>query len=74
MKSRAFTFIELMVVLAVITVLAALLLPALVRTREIGRSTACLSNLHQIGIALQIYVTDNQNVLISGWSNISDFG
>lgn len=46
-----------------ITVLTALLLPALTRTREIGRSTACLSNLHQIGIALQLYVQDNQNLL-----------
>lgn len=63
MRIKAFTFIELMVVLAVITVLTALLLPALSRTREIGRSTACLSNLHQIGIALQLYVQDNQNLL-----------
>jgi len=63
MRKRAFTFIELMVVLAVITILTALLLPALTRTREIGRSTVCLGNLHQIGIALQIYVQENQNLL-----------
>ncbi len=63
MKARAFTFIELMVVLGVIAILAALLLPALIRTREMGRSTACLSNLHQMGIALQLYVSDNQNLL-----------
>ncbi len=63
MKRGAFTFIELMVVLAVITVLTALLLPALSRTRETGRSTACLSNLHNIGLALQLYVQDNQNLL-----------
>jgi len=53
-----------MVVLAAITILTALLLPALSRTREMGRSTACLSNLHQIGIALQLYVQQgNQNLL-----------
>ncbi len=63
MRKSAFTFIELMVVLAVITLLTALLLPALSRTREIARSTACLSNLHQVGIALQLYVQDNQNLL-----------
>lgn len=63
MKVRAFTFIELMVVIAVIALLAALLMPALVRTREITRATACLSNLHQIGVALQLYVSDNQNLL-----------
>ena len=64
MPSRAaFTLIELLVVIAVIGLLAALLLPVLHRAKESGRSTACLSNLHQIGIALQIYVDANQNHL-----------
>ncbi len=60
---RAFTLLELLVVMAVISILAALLLPALGRARESGRATACLSNLHQIGIALQLYVQDNHNRL-----------
>jgi prepilin-type N-terminal cleavage/methylation domain-containing protein len=59
----AFTLIELLVVMAIIGVLAALLLPVLSRTKESGRSTACVSNLHQIGIALQIYVDGNNNRL-----------
>src|SRR5438270_6517750 len=63
MRTRAFTLIELMVVLAIIGVLTGLLLPVLNRTRETGRSAACLSNLHQIGIGLQIYVQENQNNL-----------
>src|SRR3954454_19197506 len=63
MGKRAFSLIELLVVIAIISLLAALLLPALARTKETGRSAACLSSLHQIGIALQLYVQDNQNRL-----------
>lgn len=58
---RAFTLIELLVVIAVIGILAALLMPGLARARESGRATACLGNLHQIGLALQIYVDENHN-------------
>src|ERR1051325_5356600 len=63
MTRRAFTLIELLVVIAIIALLAALLLPTFGRVKESGRATACLSNLHQIGTALQLYVGDNRNRL-----------
>lgn len=59
----SFTLIELLVVLAIVAILAALLLPAVSRVKEAGKATACLSNLRQVGIALQLYVQDHENKL-----------
>jgi prepilin-type N-terminal cleavage/methylation domain-containing protein/prepilin-type processing-associated H-X9-DG protein len=57
----AFTLIELLVVITIIAILAGLLLPVIAKSKEHGKSTACLSNLRQLGIALQLFVQDNEN-------------
>jgi prepilin-type N-terminal cleavage/methylation domain-containing protein/prepilin-type processing-associated H-X9-DG protein len=59
----AFTLVELLVVIAIIAILAALLLPVVAKTKEQGKSAACLSNLRQTGLALQLYVQDHENRL-----------
>src|SRR5258706_15793567 len=70
---QAFTLIELLVVIAILGILAALVVPVLNRGKESARSARCLSNLHQIGIGLQLYVADNGNRLptLVDWSAAS---
>ena len=54
----AFTLIELLVVISIVALLVSILLPALQSARGAARSTACLSNLKQVGVAEQVYEND----------------
>ena len=59
----AFSLIELLVVIAVIAIMAALLLPALAKTKEQGRAAACRSNMKQLALAFLMYAEDNEETL-----------
>ncbi len=63
MRRRGFTLTELLVVIAIVAILAAMLLPALAQAREKARSTQCVDNLRQWGLAYRMYADDHNNFL-----------
>jgi len=62
-----FTLIELLVVIAIIAVLAALLVPAMKRSLAIARRVACVSNMHQFGVAIHGYTSTANGMMPPIW-------
>ena len=61
LRSRGFTLVELLVVVAIIALLVSLLMPSLTRVKELARRTLCATNLHAIGKAWHFYFNENDN-------------
>lgn len=66
-QKQAFTLIELLIVIAIIALLAAILFPVFSRARENARRASCQSNLKQIGLGLIQYSQDYDEILIADW-------
>jgi prepilin-type N-terminal cleavage/methylation domain-containing protein/prepilin-type processing-associated H-X9-DG protein len=66
---QGFTLIELLVVIAIIAILAAILFPVFAQAREKARMTACLSNVKQIALGVQMYAQDYDELLpVAGYN------
>ena len=70
--AQAFTLIELLVVIAIIAILAAILFPVFGQAKEAAKKTSCLSNMKQIGVSMQIYLNDSDDMYPGGLQTITD--
>ena len=61
MKRQAFTLIELLVVIAIIAILAAILFPVFAKAKEAAKVSACLNQMKQLGLSIEIYKTDHDD-------------
>src|SRR5688572_25886579 len=71
-RGSAFTLVELLIVIGIIVVLIAVLLPAINRAREQGRSVGCLNNLKQLGLAMNAYVLKYERFPRPGVDNMRE--
>ncbi|NUM53306.1 MAG: DUF1559 domain-containing protein [Candidatus Hydrogenedentes bacterium] len=60
---RGFTLVEVIVVIAIIVILAALILPVLARARESARRSVCVNNLRQLGLTFQMFSSESDGLL-----------
>jgi prepilin-type N-terminal cleavage/methylation domain-containing protein len=70
MTRRGFTLIEILVVIAVIAILAAILFPVFAKAREKARAASCMANLLNIGMGLRLYAQDHEGYYPPGMNNL----
>ena len=61
-RRKAFTLVELLVVIAIIALLAAIIFPVIIRAKDAGRKSACISNLKQVGSAIIMDMSDHDDI------------
>jgi len=74
MNRKAFTLIELLVVIAIIAILAAILFPVFAQAKAAAKKASCLSNTKQMGVAMQIYLADSDDVFPLGEALVPGVG
>jgi prepilin-type N-terminal cleavage/methylation domain-containing protein len=72
-RAPGFTLVELLVVIGIIALLIAILMPALSKAREASQKTVCLSNLRQLGTAMQLYATEFKDAIPIGYMSEKQF-
>jgi prepilin-type N-terminal cleavage/methylation domain-containing protein/prepilin-type processing-associated H-X9-DG protein len=74
-KTKAFTLIELLVVIAIIALLLSIVMPSLKKAKERAREVICRSNLREVGLAILLYLDNNDNWTYDfpNWWNGNEF-
>lgn len=73
-RRTGFTLIELLVVVGIIAMLASILMPSLSKAREQAKAASCLSNLHNVGLSLAMYLGDSRNYYPTAYNYIDGNG
>ena len=73
MKLKGFSLTEILIVIAIIAILAAILFPVFHSAREKGRQAKCMSNMHQLGTAFELYSSDYNEMLPAPGGLVGDY-